>query len=306
MTATTPPIDAFIDPMAPSLASLLEALAALDLPPRRVADLASAVRSLCRVLGKAPVEVPADPGVLGRLLRRALPATAGIKPGRWANIKSLVLQALALTGCRVMPGRSLHPLTPAWAALMALLPTKYDRAGLSRLMHFCAGQGIPPAAVDQAVFDRFGAAILQDSFIRNQRVAHQTAARLWHRAVEQIPGWPPTRIAQPRYAKPYVLPLDRLPGLVPGGGCRLARSARRCRCRSRRGRCGRCGRARSSSGASTCARRPRPWCMAAVTRRASPALAIWSRSRRCRRSCASSWRAAATGRPRRSMASPPI
>ena len=73
--------DAFLDPAAPSLASLLAALAAMDLPPRRVADLCSAVRSLCRVLGKTPGEVPADPGVLGRALRRALPATAGISPG---------------------------------------------------------------------------------------------------------------------------------------------------------------------------------------------------------------------------------
>jgi integrase len=218
MTATTPPPDAsaFLDPAAPSLASLLAALAALALPPRRVADLGSAVRSLCRVLGKTPAEVPADPGVLGRALRRALPATAGISPARWANIKSLVLQALRLTGCRVLPGRALHPLTPAWAALDALLPTRYDRAGLSRLMHYCAGQGTQPEAVDQAVFDRFGAAILNDSFIRNQRVAHQTAARLWNRAVDNIPGWPQARIAQPRYRRPYVLPLATFPASYQG------------------------------------------------------------------------------------------
>ena len=94
MTATTPPatMSTFLDPTAPSLASLLDALAAsTTLPPRRVADLCSAVRSLCRVLGKAPFEVPADPGVLGRALRRALPAASGISPARWANIKSLAL-----------------------------------------------------------------------------------------------------------------------------------------------------------------------------------------------------------------------
>ena len=93
MAATTVPADAraFLDPAAPSLASLLEALEAMALPARRVADLCSAVRSLCRVLAKTPAEVPADPGVLGRALRRALPATAGISPARWANIKSLAL-----------------------------------------------------------------------------------------------------------------------------------------------------------------------------------------------------------------------
>src|SRR4051812_31171491 len=105
---------AFRDSAAPSLATVLDILAAADLPPRRLGDLRSAVHGLCRVLGRPPGEVPADPGVLGRALNRALPAAAGIAPRRWANIKSLVLKGLALSGCKVLPGRSLHPLTPAW------------------------------------------------------------------------------------------------------------------------------------------------------------------------------------------------
>ena len=55
MTITTPPgAGAFLDPGAPSLASVLDALATADLPSRQVADLRSAVRSLCRVLGQPP------------------------------------------------------------------------------------------------------------------------------------------------------------------------------------------------------------------------------------------------------------
>ena len=267
MTITMPPdtgAGAFRDPDAPSLATLLEALTTADLPPRQVADLRSAVRSLCRVLGQPPSEVPADPGVLGRALRHALPAAAGIAPPRWANIKSLVLKALAVTGCKVLPGRSLHPLTPAWAALDALLPDKYFRAALSRLMHYCSAQGIEPGDVDQAVFDRFGTAIMSDSFIRNQRVAHQTAARLWNRAVATLSGWPRATIVQPRYAKPYALRLESFPPRsrpTPRAGWAVLPATAPC---STTVRCGRCGRARSSSAASTCARPPRPWSRAAA------------------------------------------
>ena len=278
----------------------------MDLPPRRVADLCSAVRSLCRVLGKTPGEVPADPGVLGRALRRALPATAGITPARWANIKSLVLKALALTGCRVLPGRSLHPLTPAWAALDALLPTKYFRAALSRLMHYCSAQGIEPDEVDQAVFDRFGDG-------DPERQLHPQPAR---RAPDRGPAVEPGGRHDPGLAagrhraaalrQALCVAAGDVPGLVPGRCRALAAAGSPARVRSRRGRCGRCGRARSSSGGSICARRPRPWSTAAAIRPPSPASPIWSRSRRCRRSCASSWPAAATGRPRRSTASPPI
>ena len=84
MTITMSPgrgAGAFRNPGAPSLASVLVALTAADLPPRRAAELRSAVNSFCRVTGKAPGEVPADPAVLGRAIRHALPAAAGITPG---------------------------------------------------------------------------------------------------------------------------------------------------------------------------------------------------------------------------------
>ena len=61
------------------------------------------------------------------------------------------------------------------------------------------------------MFDHFGTAIMNDSFIRNQRVAHQTAARLWNRAVATLPGWPQVTVVQPRYAKPYALRLEAFP-----------------------------------------------------------------------------------------------
>ena len=170
------------------------------------------MNSFCRVTGKAPGEVPADPAVLGRAIRHALPAAAGITPARWSNIRSLLLKALEITGCRIMPGRSLYPLTPAWAALMASLQNdKYFRASLSRLAHYGSAQGIAPEDVDQSVFDRFGEAIREDSFIRNQRVAHQSAVRMWNRAAATIPGWPQVRIAEVRSSQPYVFPLSTFP-----------------------------------------------------------------------------------------------
>jgi hypothetical protein len=104
---------AFRDPQTPSLADVLAALVEADLPKQQKADLCSAVRSACRVLGKEPGEIPAEAGLLGRALKRAMPAAVGMAPARWANVRSLLLKALALSGCKVLPGRSLHPLTPA-------------------------------------------------------------------------------------------------------------------------------------------------------------------------------------------------
>src|SRR3712207_2222066 len=98
MARTIPPTGPFIDPAAPTLETVVETLGAGRPAPRRAAEMASAVRTLCRVLGKTPRELPADAALLGRLIRRALPAAAGVNPGRWNNVKSLVPAALAASG----------------------------------------------------------------------------------------------------------------------------------------------------------------------------------------------------------------
>ena len=43
--------------------------------------MASAVRTLGRVLGRLPHELPADTALLNRLMRKALPAAVGVDAG---------------------------------------------------------------------------------------------------------------------------------------------------------------------------------------------------------------------------------
>ena len=153
--------NAFLDPAAPTLATVIDRLATAEPNPQRRSEMASAVRTLCRVLGRLPHELPADTALLNRLMRGALPAAVGVTPSRWANVRSLVLRAKSLTGCRIMPGRRLHPLAPAWAALAERLPDHFARTILSRLMRWCSAEGIAPEDVDQAVIERFGRALVR-------------------------------------------------------------------------------------------------------------------------------------------------
>ena len=109
----------FLDPAAPTLATVIAALASAEADARRRGEMASGIRTVCRVLGHSPSELPADTALLGRLIRKAMPAAAGVSPSRWANARSLLLRALKLTGLAIMPGRRLHPLAPAWKGLEA-------------------------------------------------------------------------------------------------------------------------------------------------------------------------------------------
>jgi hypothetical protein len=97
-----------------------------------------------------PGEVPADMALLGRLSRKALPGAVGVSPRRWANAKSLTLDALRRSGLSLMPGRRLQPRSLAWAELFASLTDPYKQYQLSRITGWNSAEGIEPADVDGA------------------------------------------------------------------------------------------------------------------------------------------------------------
>jgi integrase len=199
--------DPFLDPALPTLADVLAALARPAHAGRKdLPDLRSAVRTAARVLGLPPASITAHPGVLGQLLARVVPAAHGLRPSRWANVRSLLGKALALAGCDLLPARTVAPLDPAWQELARRLKVKALEIGLSRLMHFCSGQGIAPEAVDDAVMARFRTALEHSSLVRQPGQVHYSATRSWNRAAAAVPGWPATRVSvPPRVRQTYVL-----------------------------------------------------------------------------------------------------
>ena len=137
--------------LPPSLADVLVAIAAADLPARRKQDLASAVRSAARALGRPPEQVPADPRLLASRLAELAPLALGFSKGRWNNLRSLLRAALELVTA-MAPGRHLTPLSPAWQALWDRLDSRSLRTRLSRLLHYCSAEGLAPDDVGAATF----------------------------------------------------------------------------------------------------------------------------------------------------------
>ena len=77
MTLTKAP-NPFLDPAVASLATVIEALETAEPDPRRRGEIASGIRTVCKVLGHRPHELPADTALLNRLIRKAMPAAAGV------------------------------------------------------------------------------------------------------------------------------------------------------------------------------------------------------------------------------------
>jgi integrase len=195
-----------------TLAAVLDGvLADESLTPARRASIASALRSLAKLLDVRLETIPAHPRFLRKRMAKVSFAAAGMSKGRWFNVRSLVRAALEHAGVNLIPGRYHAPLIPAWDKLVELLPNAMSRFRLSRFVQYCSAHGTSPEAVDGATFDAFevrlDAADLKDS----PRKLARTARQFWNRAVDTIPGWPQRRVAVPNHTNGYALPWDVLP-----------------------------------------------------------------------------------------------
>ena len=179
--------------------------------PRQRSDRLSALRSLARVLDQDLRTISASPRTLSLRFKDVIPAAVGISPGRWANIRSRTLAALEQAGERVIRGRSSAPLTPAWQQLELALPTLSAKRSLSRFMRFCSAQGIEPAQVSEAVFERFGTALVEDSFVKSPHTVHRGAAAAWNNAAKTMPDWPQISAAIPMNPRNYSLEWSAFP-----------------------------------------------------------------------------------------------
>ena len=132
----------------PSLAEARARLLAdesLSLPRRR--DMASALTSLAKAIGRPPETVAAAPATLRPLLAGLTPAMVGCRPGRWRNVLSLATGPSPISissSCRGASAR--HPPRPGrrssspWArapgrpgtSICGALRATARRRGLSR------------------------------------------------------------------------------------------------------------------------------------------------------------------------------
>jgi hypothetical protein len=145
---------------SPSL-TLADVLAALpsagDVTPRRRQDMASAVRTVARLLEEDPARIPANRRALARRLDRVAPAAHGIGKPTWANHRSLLNAALDLVLPPHLRRRRNLPLEPEWRRLQERVADQWARRNLSRFFRFCGEAGIGPTEVAEATLEGFAA-----------------------------------------------------------------------------------------------------------------------------------------------------
>ena len=171
-----------------TLADVLAAVTTADVPERRRQDLASAVRTAARALGRAPEHVPADPRRLSARLTEVAPAALGLSRGRWANCRSLLRAALALV-TPTAPGRHSVELSPAWQTLRKKLPSIRQHTRLSRFAHFCTSESIEPSAVTQETFHAYREH-LDLALLKSPKRVYDNTVYAWNKPGRRFRGGP--------------------------------------------------------------------------------------------------------------------
>ena len=136
---------------APNLADLLAMLEAGSFPERKRQEMASAIRTIARALGRPQEEIPANGRLLASRLKDVSPAAIGISTGRWNNVRSLLRNALSFIE-PIPPGRNRNDLSAEWHTLYNKLGSRSDKIALSRVVHFLSAHGIRPGEVTEETF----------------------------------------------------------------------------------------------------------------------------------------------------------
>jgi site-specific recombinase XerD len=194
----------------PTLADVLDRLQMVaNLSERRRKDLASDVRSFCRIVELPVDRVAACTPVLRQLAERTTRAAKTISRGRWSNILSGLRKSLQLTGIRPTKFELLPQPAPVWEELLTLVYDK-RRIVFSRFARYCTKLAITPEQVDDLIICQFRQA-LEDEAFSDPASKIARLCRAWNKAAEALSGWPQQRLTIPHRVRGYSLPWSVYP-----------------------------------------------------------------------------------------------
>src|SRR3984893_16891635 len=152
-----------------------------DLSETRKRDLRSAVVIYGKLKGEPLCAIPLDLAAIRRTLEAIVPAQAKVSRKRWANVRSDLVAALDASGLQPMLKTADVELDCTWAALLRAVKDKAVKYGLSRLARWATLRHISPAAVEDAILERYFSELEATSLVRNLRGQRRSVAKAWNR-----------------------------------------------------------------------------------------------------------------------------
>jgi hypothetical protein len=165
--------------------------AAAELPEQIRRHWATSLRQIAKALDKPLEVIPARYSAIRNDLVKLHEVPVGLTVKTLRNHKSNAKTALLW-----LAQHHGAPLDPAWEDLRAEIRNGVARSRLSSLMRFCSANDFAPAAVDEAVIERFlhyraRCGTAADNAFR------RLLARAWNANIGTISGWPLRQLREP-------------------------------------------------------------------------------------------------------------
>ena len=174
-------------------------------------DLLSALNRLEHLFQTPLVQLEASPRRMRELFASKSPAQLDLSEKTFANIRSLVVQALERYAAPALSLTRRIPIAPSWRMLLDRIETAYQRQALYRLATYCSVMGIAPDEVTpQTLLGLFEALKAEEAIKGPKSIIKNTI-----RTGTARPGPCPAGLRQLLYSpfkqEPYTLPLSAFP-----------------------------------------------------------------------------------------------
>lgn len=215
MRPDLPRKNAFARPDTPSLKEIRDRIASdYGIETQRRRDLTSAIETFGEWSGRPLDLIPAEMGYIRKVCGRLHPTELGVSIRRIQNVRSLIKAAFRLLGVSTkLPART-TALSSKYQALWDMLDgDKYAKRSLSSFLRYCSASGISPGAINDAVSQSYLSALETESLIKDPRIHHQVACKVWNAKSNQHrdKGWPVVELTVPRYdTRLYAIGDDRV------------------------------------------------------------------------------------------------
>src|SRR5215469_3211745 len=170
-----------------TLQDVLDRLSDDGIVDSRKRDLRSAVASFAKLVDKAPGLIPLDLAEIRHALDGAVPAQAGVSAKRWANLRSDLSAAIAVSGLRPMLKTAKIELAGPWKQVLDAVQDQRINKGLSRFARWASLRGIAPAQVDDGTIERFIAELQACTLVRKIDDQRRSVTTAWYRLVRLQP-----------------------------------------------------------------------------------------------------------------------
>ncbi len=174
-------------------------------------DLVSALNRVEQVFESPLEKLEASPRRVRELFASRSAAQLNLSEKTFANIRSLVVQALERYAPPALPLTRRIPITPSWQVLLDRIETAYQRQALYRLATYSTVMGIVPEEVTPRTLLGLFEALEAEETIKNPKSILKNTISNWNRSTRTVPGWPQVHLSSPFKREPYALHLRAFP-----------------------------------------------------------------------------------------------